>query len=108
MRNYSNHGAGDFRPPVPTFDTPRQLVPSVLTVAATANFNLHYLEVANNTGGDISMTVYDQAGLVLLPTQVVKNGTLLIYRSDFGTPMNGLSWIATAPGLVGWFCGAYV
>lgn len=83
----------------------RQLIPTVLTVVETAERLLYYLEAVNNTGGDVALTVYDQAGLIVIPTQTVSNGKIITYRSDLGTPVTGLSWIASAPGLVGWYAG---
>lgn len=106
MAQYLGRAKG-IRSELPAFDMPRQLLPTVLTVVEASAFHLFYFEACNNTGGDVTVTVFDKAGLVLVPAQVVTNGGLLTYRSDFGTPMNGLAWIASAPGIVGWFCGAY-
>ncbi len=99
-------GGGSYRPQGVNYDIMRQAIATDLAILGTKPFVLYYLEAANNSGGDISLTVYDQAGLVLIPTSVVADKGVLTYRSDFGTPMNGISWIASAPGLVGWFCGA--
>jgi hypothetical protein len=105
--NYTGTTKG-FRPDQPSFDTDRLSVPTVLTTIEPSKFNLFYLEIANNTGGDVTAGVFDAAGMAVIPTQTIKNGAILDYRSDFGTPVQGLAWMAGEPGLVGWFCGAYV
>ena len=105
LRQWAGTGEA-FRPGAINCDIPRQTIPTQLSTVTNISFILFYLEVANNTGGAVNVTVYDAAGLPLTPTQSVQNGNLLTYRSDYGTPMAGLSWQASAPGLVGWFCGA--
>lgn len=107
MAQYIGTSKG-IRSEVPSFDYGRQLVPTVLTTVEPKPFTLFYLEVCNPTGGDVNLSVSDIAGLALFPTQTLRSGAApTTYRSDYGTPMNGLAWIASAPGLVGWFCGAY-
>lgn len=86
----------------------RQLVPTVLAHVMHLEFILFYLEVANGTDSDLILSVYDTNYLVLIPEQVVKTKSMLTYRSEFGTPMEGLCWVASGPGLVGWFVGAYI
>ena len=105
MRTFSG-GGGSYRPTSANSDIERRAIPTSLELVTSENFLLFYLEAANNSGGDVVVTVYDQTGMVLVPASQVANGNILTYRSDFGTPMDGLSWIASGPGLVGWFCGA--
>ncbi len=80
-------------------------MPTDLTTAYPGRLRLGYLEIANGSGSPVDVTVYDMDGLVVIPKQSVQ--TLLTYRSDYGTPLNGLAWVASAPGCIGWFCEVY-
>lgn len=99
---------GGQRPQWPTGDLPRQSIPTGLTVVTTDNLLLFYVEVVNDTNGDITVRIQDQKGLPILPPQVVRSGSVMTYNSTFGTPADGISWSASAPGLVGWFSAANV
>ena len=87
-----------------TIRFPRQAIPRALTAFAPA-FKLMYLEVVNNTAAEISFEVWDAQSLCVIPLQPVAAGATFAYKVRYGNQATGLSWKATAKGLVGWCCG---
>jgi hypothetical protein len=82
----------------------RQIVPTELTQIQVGNFLLVCLEVVNDTAGMIKFGAYDKAGLAIVPTQEIGAGAVMTYLADWGAPVaGGMFWIASAPGLVGWY-----
>lgn len=95
------------RPDGPLWALRRRLIPSSLTVITLSELFIFYLEATNNTGGSLSLTVFDSDGLIVIPGQIITNGGILTYKSEYGTPMKGLKWQASGVGLVGWFSGVW-
>lgn len=82
----------------------RKAIPTSWETMSAAPLRLFYVEAVNPTAGDITLSVQDADGLPAIVDTILA-GKLLTYESKFGTPMNGLRWMASAPGLVGWYCG---
>jgi hypothetical protein len=82
----------------------RQKIPTTLTQIMGRSFFLYWLEVNNDTAGVIRFGAYDGAGLAIIPMQDVQPGGVMTYKAESGAPVAaGMSWIASAPGLVGWY-----
>ena len=82
----------------------RQSVPAVSTVIQKGTFRLLYLEVVNDSRDSVTFAAYDANGACIIPSQSIMTGGILTYRCDPGAPVSGgMSWVASAPGLVGWY-----
>lgn len=82
----------------------RQIVPTTLTVVQKGSFGLLALEVMNSTNSAITFAAYDNDGLCVVPSQIVQAAGVITYLSAVAAPVEGgMSWIASAPGLVGWY-----
>ncbi len=87
------------------FRVARQTIPTASFQVAAVPFWLRYMEIVNPTAEPITFSACDGAGLCVLPPQEVAAHGVLTYRADFGAPVNGLWWQASAPGLCGWVIG---
>jgi hypothetical protein len=80
-----------------------QAIPVQSVVILSGSFVIYYIEIRNNTAGVLSFAASDSAtDLPIVPTQEIAPGALLTYKSKYGIPVGGVSWVASGEGLYGW------
>ncbi len=73
------------------------------TTAESGLLQLIYLEVVSDSEEAVTFCAYDLDGLCVIPKTEIKAHGILTYNANSGCPARGLSWSASAPGLVGWY-----
>lgn len=85
-----------------------KLIPNGSTDELSTDVWMHELHITNPTGGAITVTVQDRQAvpIVMVPGISLAAGGMISMDSAAGRAMlNGITWIASAPGLHGYIIG---